>query len=151
MRLVAVRDATQLHGQTEELVVALRFYRLPSLAAEPFADDFLVRDAFEGFGVIPLFISSIVIQTTEGRKNLGSIIYFKQFLTHIQRMRFRHQVNAPRNILHGSIRLKAHILRKPLLGILGGHAGGEFDKHMRATAHTVFHEQDFPFALLLKL
>ena len=48
MVFVAVGDATQLHGQTEELVVSLALDGCASLAAEPFVDDGLVRDILEG-------------------------------------------------------------------------------------------------------
>ena len=65
-------------------------------------------------------------------------------------MRLCHQVDAAAHILHRAVGREAYILREAFLGILSGHANGEFDEHMRTPANAVLHKQDFPSALLLK-
>ena len=65
-------------------------------------------------------------------------------------MRLCHQVDAAAHILHRRIRLEAYIGREAFLGFLGGHAIREGNEYVRTPAHTVFHQEDFPFALFLK-
>ena len=66
-------------------------------------------------------------------------------------MRFGHQVDAARHVLHGSIGGEAHIGRETLLRLLGTHARRKVDEHVCTAAHTLLHQQDVPTAFLLQL
>ena len=66
-------------------------------------------------------------------------------------MRFGHQIDAARHVLHGSVGGEAYILGETLLRFLGSHALGKPDQYVSAAANTLLHQQNLPATFLLKL
>ena len=62
----------------------------------------------------------------------------------------RHHIDAAGHVLQSRVGLEAHVFGELLLRLLRSHALGQGDEHVRATAHTLFHEQYVPLAFGLQ-
>ena len=156
--LVVVADVAQVCRQPMQLVVAFARHRLAARQLEPLGNDALVGKPLERGREVNVGCRSLLPLGFLFRRWHGAISkHFRNFdckhsfFIHIQRMPLGHHVDAPADILHSPVGLKAYRCRKTLLRLLCRHAPRQADEHMRTPAHRLLHQQHLPLASPVQL